>query len=160
MGLTNKNKKSKINLQKYSRKILKGGENYFGDYTENCVISPFKKGWNVLKTGFNQLNDLTKKTNEKIESELKTLNTKLSSIPNLNKSEILPVRQQIKKTLKTIDRSDREINDLEVKTKDKLKSEIRTSPGEIITMRDLRTNSKGGKKRRLIKSKKKKRRNF
>ena len=85
---------------------------------------------------------------------------KLSSIPNLNKSEILPVRQQIKKTLNTIDRSDREINDLEVKTKDKLKSEIRTSPSEVITMRDLRTNSKGGKKRRLIKSKKKKRRNF
>jgi hypothetical protein len=148
MRYTNKKRKSKR---------IKGGEGNLGDFTETCVINPFRKAGNVLKKGFDQLNELRKSGNEKIENDLQTLSLKLSKMSSKNEPLISPVQKQIEKTLNDIQKNDNKVEALENKTENKVESEIKKSPSpELITLGDL--NTRGGRKKRSRKSKKKKRR--
>lgn len=159
MRYTNKKRKSKrkIRTRKYIKKGFKGGEGNLGDFTETCVINPFRKAGNVLKKGFDQLNELRKSGNEKIENDLKTLSLKLSKVSPQNEPLISPVQKQIEKTLNDIQKNDDKVEELENKTENKVESEIKKSPSpELITLGDL--NTRGGRKKRSRKSKKKKRR--
>ena len=159
MRYTNKKRKSKrkIKTRKYIKKGFKGGEGNLGDFTETCVINPFRKAGNVLKKGFDQLNELRKSGNEKIENDLQTLSLKLSKMSSKNKPLISPVQKQIEKTLNDIQKNDNKVEALENKTENKVESEIKKSPSpELITLGDL--NTRGGRKKRSRKSKKKKRR--
>jgi len=163
MRNTNKKRKSKrkIKTRKYIKKGFKGGEGNLGDFTETCVINPFRKAGNVLKKGFDQLNELRKSGNEKIENDLQTLSLKLSKMPTQNKPLMSPIKEQINKTLSKIQKTeaitDAKVEALENKTENKIESEIKKSPSpELITLGDL--NTRGGRKKRSRKSKKKKRR--
>lgn len=163
MRYTNKKRKSKrkIKTRKYIKKGFKGGEGNLGDFTETCLINPFKKAGKVLKDGYNQLNELTKSGNQKIENDLKTLSLKLSKMPTQNQPLMSPIQEQINKTLSKIQKTeaitDAKIEEVEDETQNKVESEIKKSPSpELITLGDL--NTRGGRKKRSRKSKKKKRR--
>ena len=155
MRITNKKRKSKrrIRSRKYIKKGFKGGEGNLGDFTETCIINPFRKVGRVFGDGFSQLKELSKSGNEKIENDLKTLSLKLSKVSPQNEPLISPVQKQIEKTLNDIQKNDDKVEVLENKTENKVESEIKKSPSpELITLGDL--NTRGGRKKRSRKSKK------
>jgi len=156
MRFTNKRRKSKrkIRTRKYIKKGFKGGE---GNFTETCLINPFRKAGNVLKDGFNQLNELRKSSNKKIDSDLQTLSLQLSKIRTPNEPLMSPIKKQMDKIENDIRKRDEEVEALADKTEDKVESAIKKSASqELITLGDL--NTRGGRKKRLRKSKKKKKR--
>ena len=162
MRFTNKRRKSKrkIRTRKYIKKGFKGGEGNFGDFTETCLINPFRKAGNVLKDGLNQLNELRKSGNEKMKDDLKTLSLKLSKVSPQNDPLISSIKKQIDKTMGDMKKSDEEVQLLEHKTEDKVESAIENRPSKkLITLGDFKTiDTRGGRKKRLRKSKKKKKR--
>lgn len=161
MRYTNKKRKSKrkIRSRKYIKKGFKGGEGNLGDFTETCVINPFRKAGKILTEGFNQLNELRKSGNEKIEKDLQTFSLKLSKMPTQNQSLMTPIKEHINKTLRNIKNTeaitDAQIERVENRTEKKVESELNSRSPKFITLSNLKTM--GGRKKRSRKSKKKKR---
>lgn len=158
MRYTNKKRKSrrKITSKRYTRNKFKGGEGNLGDFTETCIINPFKKAGIYLKQGYQQLTDLTRKGNEKIENDLNTLSLKLSKLGSQKEPLIKPIQNLIEKTRRDISRNDKRVEKLEEMTETKVDSQLRDTPSEILTVGDLTSKSKGGKKKPRKSKKKRK----